>query len=373
MPVNISLDDAGAARAWFADVVEPLADSFDPEQVERYVSLFTRVLEAVDPEYRAAELAARYERVRRVRPFAGPDPEHVFVLSRVTLGADAAISSVMLDAVKQRFAAARVWYVGSRKGYELFAADRRVEHAPAPYNRTGSVRDRVVASQSLENLVNRARSIVVDPDSRMTQLGLVPVCPEEQYFFLETRGTTESGSLPEIAARWASAVFGVAEARPYVAVPEAEGPGAEITVSFGVGENPAKRVPDPFERRLLEYLASTGRTVMVDRGAGGEEGERVEQAAAGLANVSLFEGAFAEFAAHITRSRLYVGYDSAGQHAAAASGVPLVAIFAGYPNRRFLERWRPTGPGPVRVVEAQGKSADEVLRETAGVVALEIG
>jgi ADP-heptose:LPS heptosyltransferase len=353
LSVSISLDDAAAARAWFTEVVEPLADSFDPHDVERYVSLFTEVLQSADPSYRAADLVARYQRIRRPEPFAGPQPEHVFVLSRVTLGADVAITSVVLDAAKKRFPAARVWYVGSRKGYELFAADPRIEHAPAPYDRTGSLRDRILASQSLENLVNRARSVVIDTDSRLTQLGLIPVCPAQQYFFFETRTTPGPGSLTELTARWVEHILGVPNARPYIAVPPA--PGADIAVSLGTGENPAKRVPDPFERLLLERLAATGRSVLVDQGTGGEEAQRVQAATAGLPNIDLFEGSFAPFAARVASSKLFIGYDSAAQHVAAACGVPVVAIFAGYPNPRFLERWRPTGPGSVTVIEAAGQ------------------
>jgi ADP-heptose:LPS heptosyltransferase len=41
---------------------------------------------------------------------------------------------------------------------------------------------------------------------------------------------------------------------------------------------------------------------------------------------------------------LYVGYDSAGQHVAAAAGVPLISIFTGYPCERMLARWRPNTP-----------------------------
>jgi len=57
----------------------------------------------------------------------------------------------------------------------------------------------------------------------------------------------------------------------------------------------------------------------------------------------LWEGSFAGFASIIASSRLYVGYDSAGQHVAAASGVPLVSIFAGFPSPRMFDRWRPVG------------------------------
>ena len=367
MSASISLDDAAAARAWFASVVEPLADSFEPGQVTRYVELFSGVLAACDPAgFSERELAERYDRVRRVRPFRGPDPADVFVLSRVTLGADVAVTSVLMDALKRRFPSARIWFTGSRKGYELFAEDSRLGHAEARYDRVGSIRDRVAASRGLRDVVDREGAIVVDPDSRLTQLGLVPVCPEDRYYFFETRASGESGSLAEMAARWAGRVFGVEGARPYLAVQAADH-SADVTVSLGVGENAAKRVRDPFERMLLERLAESGRTVLVDRGAGGEESERVQRAAAGLRGVRLFEGAFAVFAARIAASRLYVGYDSAGQHAAAACGVPLITVFAGHPNRRFMERWRPTGPGVVRVVDAEQRDPEQVVEEVLGL------
>jgi len=38
---------------------------------------------------------------------------------------------------------------------------------------------------------------------------------------------------------------------------------------------------------------------------------------------------------------------------AAACGVPLVSIFAGFPNERMFERWRPTGSGPIRVLKVE--------------------
>jgi ADP-heptose:LPS heptosyltransferase len=372
LSANISLDDAATARAWFSEVVEPLADSFDAARVEEYVRMFAGVLEAVDPALEAGSLIERYHRVRRPRVYLGGQPDHVFVLSRVTLGADIAITSVLLDAAKQRFPESRIWYVGSRKGFELFAADPRVEHAPAPYDRTGSIRDRVMASQSLENLVSRARSITIDPDSRLTQLGLVPVCPEEEYFFFESRSVASPGSLAELTAQWAAATFGIPGAKPYFAVPAFSGPAPEITVSLGTGENSAKRLADPFERLLLERLHATGRSILVDQGAGGEESERVRRAAAGLAHVELFEGAFAAFASRIAASRLYIGYDSAGQHAAAAAGVSLIAIFAGYPSERFVERWRPTGPGRVAIVRGDRRDVGEVLHEVMSLASASI-
>ena len=62
------------------------------------------------------------------------------------------------------------------------------------------------------------------------------------------------------------------------------------------------------------------------------------------ARATFWEGSFAGFAQIIAGSRLYVGYDSAGQHVAAACGVPLISIFAGFPAPRMFDRWRPSGP-----------------------------
>ena len=84
--------------------------------------------------------------------------------------------------------------------------------------------------------------------------------------------------------------------------------------------------------------------IYIDKGAGGEEAARVERAVerSGV-RATFWEGSFAGFAAIISASRLYVGYDSAGQHVAAATGIPLITIFAGFPALRMFDRWRPTG------------------------------
>ena len=364
---NISLDDPAAARTWFAQTIEPLADSFEAANVHRYVHLFAEAIERVDPSLEADQIIDRYRRIREPRRFTGPEPDDVFVLSRVTLGADIAITSVMLDAAMRRFPRARIWFAGSAKAHKMFAANARIAHAPAAYQRTGSLRERIAASQALCELLDEPGAIVIDPDSRLTQLGLVPVCPESRYYFFESRGSDEPGTLSDLAARWVSRTFGVDDARAFMAAPEAQTVPADITVSLGIGENPDKRIPGPFERNLLEALSGRG-AVLVDQGAGGEESERVARAAAGLPNVRLLQGSFARFAACIAASQAYVGYDSAGQHAAAALGVPLVTVFAGFPNERFLERWRPSGRGPATVLRADRAAAEELVEHLEVVV-----
>src|SRR5579863_3481235 len=84
--------------ALFRVVVERLADLFEPRLCDVYAELFSQVIAGAILELKAPELRARYDRVRWPRRFQGDAGrvENVFVLSRITLGADAAITSVLL-------------------------------------------------------------------------------------------------------------------------------------------------------------------------------------------------------------------------------------------------------------------------------------
>jgi hypothetical protein len=348
-----------ATRALFTDVIEPLADHFEPADCEAYVRLFAPVLREVFPELAGENIEGRYHRIRRVRPIA-IEPRAVFVLSRVTLGADIAVTSIVLDAAKRRFPNAQICFVGPRKNAELFAGDPRIRPCTIPYARAGTLRERLSAWEPLRELTSTPDSLILDPDSRLTQLGLLPMGHDEHHHLFESRsfGGDSTDSLVTLTQKWVAATLGVPDARAYVCT-GLEAAEFATTVSFGVGENPAKRVGDPFEEEVLKRLPQP---ILIDKGAGGEEAERVERAvAASGVDAQFWEGSFAGFAAHIARSGLYAGYDSAGGHAAAACGIPLVSIFTGYPCARMFQRWRPSGPGLVHVVDAKGLQAEEVL------------
>ena len=331
-------------QALFGTWVEGLADRFDEALCQSYAGLFAQALVHAGEPTSAKVLVDRYQRVRRPRKVSG-DPRRVFVLSRVTLGADVAVTSVLLAAARQRFPSAELVFAGPRKNYELFAADPDIHHVPVEYPR-GGLRERVASGAELRSVLNVPDSLVIDPDSRLTQLGLLPVCDEERYYLFESRayGGASECSLPDLAAAWAEETLGVKGAKRFVALPPADRQEPGITVSFGVGENPAKRIADPFEEELLALLAKTGACLTIDTGAGGWEAERVRSAVARSGVQARFwEGSFAGFAARIAGSRLYVGYDSAGGHVAAACGVPLISVFAGFPSPRMFARWRPAG------------------------------
>ncbi len=356
-----------ATRALFAIVIEQLGDLFEPALCDVYARLFAHVISRALPEYDAGELLLRYRRVRQVRRFRGGEVRRVFVLSRVTLGADVAVTSVALAAAKQRFPAAEICLVGPAKNAEMFAADAGIVPIPVTYGRGSVLRERLLAAAELRVAVDERSSIVIDPDSRLTQLGLLPVCDDARYFFFESRafGGALPAPLPQLTAEWLSEVFDVDRFAPYVA-PLVQQRVADITVSLGVGENASKRIDDDFEFAVLERLLGLGRPILLDRGAGGEEAERVDALVAKLRHppqLHVHDGAYASFASHIVQSKLYFGYDSAGQHVAAAAGVPLVSVFTGYVSERMYFRWRPSTPNS-HVVAVDPANRQSVLERT---------
>lgn len=174
----------------FRVVAEGLADRFEPALCDTYAELFAEAIAPGESE----TLVERYRRVRIPRLITG-DPRTVFVLSRVTLGADVAVTSVILDAAKRRFPEAAICLVAPRKNWELFAADPRILHVPVSYRR-GTLSERLASGPELRAALAQPDSIVIDPDSRLTQLGLLPVCPEERYYFFESRGYGGDGDDP---------------------------------------------------------------------------------------------------------------------------------------------------------------------------------
>ena len=359
-----------ATRALFSVVIERLADLFEPSLVEIYVRLFTRVIARAIPDYNADDLLVRYRRVSQPRPFQGGEVTRVFVLSRVTLGADVAVTSVALAAMKERFPETEICLVGPAKNAELFAADKRIVPIPVTYSRSGLLKDRLMAVIELHSIVDEPGTVVIDPDSRLTQLGLIPICDDSRYYFFESRafGGFSTLALPELISAWLGESFFVDDSKPYVA-PVLGPKVADVSVSWGVGENSEKRVSDEFEFGVLSFLLERGRTVIVDRGAGGEEADRIDALQRRLNSplLHVYDGSYGGFASHIVQSDLYIGYDSVGQHVAAAAGVPLVSAFAGYPCERMFARWRPNGPD-AHVVAVNDANRAEALSSVLNAI-----
>lgn len=443
-----------ATRAIFALLVERLADSFEHDAAALYDRVFTQIIQICRSDPRAAaldrELAGfgllteeqifvRAAALRRVSQFASaPDSslKRVIVLSRVTLGADVAITSVILERVKQEFPAAEIVLVGSRKTTELFGGDQRLQFKKLDYQRGGVLIERLLAwidlLASVRELTDELRDgeyLVIDPDSRLTQLGLLPVTKTGEgghgtgfrvatsehksgelpkYLFFPSReyGSTTTKSLAQLASDWLDEIFGVSEttlprvslkredievARQLAAQLRGDRSRRLVAINFGVGENPLKRVGAEFEISLINHLAQDGVSIILDKGASVEETALVDKIVAeatsiGLerrvrsievngatliehldathldADILVWNGRIGMLAALIGESDLYIGYDSAGQHIAAALGIPCIDVFAGSSSPRMADRWKPTGPAEIQVVpvETLGANAEDI-------------
>jgi ADP-heptose:LPS heptosyltransferase len=415
-------EDPALARAGvhglFPCLVEQLGDAFDPAACALYDRLFVQVIQhcrrlpagaALDAELRRFGLATERDILARAACIRAPKRmnreqgcrlKRAFVLSRVTIGADVAVTSVVLAALKRFCPQAQLTLVANPKVQQLFAGDASVSLCALEYARGGGLFDRLDSWLKAIEVVRRETAglqaseyLVIDPDSRLTQLGLLPLLHDESaYAFFESR-SYRAGHLQkisELTAHWLQRLCGmdlpiypycapspadVALARQVVGAARARSTGPVVSLNLGVGANPRKRLPDPFEYRLLERLLQEGVTVILDKGGEPEEAARIEAlrlacAAKGYGTVALSEasadldhlvstpdprlltwqGGIGRLAALIGQSDLYVGYDSAGQHIAAALGVPTVDIFTGFSSPRMPQRWAPHGPGPVHLL-----------------------
>jgi hypothetical protein len=352
----------------------------------------------------------------------------VMVLSRVTLGADIAVTSIVLQKARRIFPQADLVIAGSQKLAQLFGGDERLRIRPVRYHSEGGLIERLSSWPPLvEAIEDEMRGlspgewVLIDPDARLLQLGLLPVIAnDEGYFFLESRafGKPGDGNLSRITLRWLGEMFGGAaqdesEILPTVFLKDDDtawgrtvssslrqrGARFLVTASFGVGGNQGKRLPDPFEEQLLLRLMEDGVTVLLDSGFGADEvkrakllaervisqGRSVVEVGAGNAkeyssgkmvrcDMVTWHGEIGPFAALIGASDEYIGYDSSGQHIAAALGVPAIDIFAGNTTPIFRERWTPSGRAAVEVIVQSDPDAalEEVIARHKAIQAAAI-
>ncbi|MGA1368887.1 MAG: glycosyltransferase family 9 protein, partial [Blastocatellia bacterium] len=413
----------------FREGIERINDSFVPSAEEVYRRLFSQVVHywSRRPEGRFIAkglpffaLADEQQLVDRHRALAScPVPtateraavRKILFLSRVTVGADVAITSVLMDGVRHALPGAERVLLGAERLRELYGGEAGLRIRSIDYPRGGTLLARLQSwpvtlaaiEEELEGL-GPGEGWVIDPDSRLTQLGLLPLLQADRgYYHFPSRATSIAGEpaaglpLGRLAARWIDRLLGDAlqegqeEIRPYLALPKQEGDvgraiaewirggiegaGAKLTtISFGVGGNATKRLTPEHETAILHHLTRQGR-VILDSGGSAEERAAVEEILSPLQTFGVtiaearegepianrfrdtprptilrWEGGIGSLAGLIAASDRYLGYDSSGQHLAAALGVPGLTLFLTDNPPAFAERWRPSGKGEVRVL-----------------------
>ncbi len=422
---------AGVA-ALFPALIERLNDSFDPAACKLYHQIFAQVIDFYRglPEAREfdkalrnfglmneADLLTRKSRISNLK-FPIPNPQSqiskVLLLSRVTIGADVAVTSVIIAKLRNLLPQAEFVLLGSRKLRELFGGDPRVRIHEIKYERGGGVLSRLTSWIDVIEAVNdEVKGLdtdefwLIDPDSRLTQLGLLPLLKDERnYFFFESRSYQHENAtrIGQLASCWLDEITGTTgEAFPYVALPaehrnfgqsvceKLRRTGSHIiAISLGVGGNPRKRISDQFEFELVNHLIADS-TLILDKGASNEERQQINRIVAMLraggktvveinqqnsaavisqekiqADAITWDGSIGAFGGLIAASDEYIGYDSAGQHVAAALRVPALTIFVNSNTRTFAERWQSHGSG---LIEALNLDAGRIPANADGILA----
>jgi ADP-heptose:LPS heptosyltransferase len=424
-------------KGLFPELIERLNDAFEPGCCDLYDRVMAQIIDfyrhqprgekldallrgfgivsEADLLLRKARLSKRSEGTNR-REIRNK-VRKVILLSRITIGADVAVTSVLMSALQAAVPQAEVVLIGPLKLQELFQDYRGLRLRAVTYQREGGVLDRLTSwvdlveaiSQETEGL-SEDEVWIVDPDSRMTQLGLLPVTNNERnYFFFESRRYRHPAidRLGELAADWANQCWPIPDRMGMKHFPRVA-PSAEalafgaavadrlrgrrhrhlVSISLGVGGNDRKRVSAEFEDLLVSALSQDA-SLVIDKGSTPEERDQVNRlvrtlkltgssvveakqgeriiwpASASEVDVFTWEGGIGMFAGLVAASDQFVGYDSAGQHIAAALGRPTLTVFVNASTPLFESRWRPTGPTETRVLsltreDVVSKSVEEI-------------
>jgi len=410
----------------FPALIERLNDSFDLAACGLYDQVLAQIIEFCRhlPEGKAldkglcrfglrneTEVLTRKSRISNLKsqipnPASFPAVKKVLLLSRVTIGADVAITSAILAKLREVLPQTEFVFLGSRKLRELYGGDSRIRVREIAYERGGNLLSRLMSWLDVLDTVDEERRDldkdevwVIDPDSRLTQLGFLPLVEgDHNYFFFESRSYQPESSyaLGQLAANWIREIVGNANpAFPFVALPAkhrefgkaiaASIRNPVVALSFGVGGNHRKRISDEFEAQLVQTLLADSRLIL-DKGATVEERDQINRITTTIraqgktvieiteanqpqiaeqdlseADVVTWDGSIGAFAGLIAASDKYIGYDSAGQHIAAALGVPTLTIFVNANSAAFANRWRPFGKGKIEVVKVEAAAANHSL------------
>lgn len=403
-----------AAQALFGIIIESLCDDFEDLQTETYNRVMAQIINycrklraARDLDrflrefkiYSRQDLLTRINKIRLDQKQLSPkrDVKKILLLSRVTIGADVAVTSIIIQRMAQLFPSAELVLIGGAKLDEIYGGNANIRLNQVVYSRKGGLLDRLSSWQSVLKIIDRElaacpleNTILIDPDSRLSQLGVLPIIDLENYYFFDSRSAVSFAgnlSMAQLTNAWLNRITGLKEFHyPMVwlcpsdlhqaaqLVNQLKGSGARriLALNFGVGGNPRKKVGHRLEQELLLNLLQAPDTViLLDKGAGEDELRSSDALLAGIKSngVAVHNGSFeagvdagfnrgviglqtriGEIAAIIANCDEYIGYDSACQHFAAALNIPSLTIFAGSNNMRFIRRWSAFGLNTCKIV-----------------------
>ena len=346
---NKEVAEAGE-NGLFRLLAERLSDSFDRQSCALYDMAFIKTIQFSRdlPQGKALdealsnlgltseeELTARKKRLSEKKiQFEKKELAHIkkcLILSRVSLGSEIAVTSVVIQKMLDSCPNAQVALVGDGAMADIFTDLDRFCVRHFKYPTSGGLFEKLGAWIELLDLVNHeingldpSEYIVIDPDSRITQLGHLPLFPNEQnnenngdapnepdvdkpdvdkpnvnkpedkspYLFFQSRSFVRPGleRISELTGRWLGAIFGGDAPRPFIKLgSKARNYAASlrsalvkeetlfVSVAFGVGGNENKRLGDEFERDLIKNLASKkNSSILLFKGGDPKERERAD-------------------------------------------------------------------------------------------------
>lgn len=389
----------------FKTIIEKLCDSFDESDNDTYRWVMAQIVEFCRKlpfagqfnqklsDFGMNSTEALVERSRRLsahppKRFKGANAKKVIVLSRVTIGADIAITSIVIRKLMKACPDAQFIIIGNEKLNELFGANRRIQIINLLYSKKETLLDRLMKWIEVVDIVEKESIgfhqgdiVLIDPDSRLSQLGLLPCTEDADYYYWNSRrilpavGNTsfsvdtnrwlnhmimdDAILTPRL---WLKSQFQM-EGREFVKSLKQAGAAKVIVVNFGVGGDMDKRVNLQFEQKVLSHILSMDNVaLLLDKGVSKEEESRIDLLAKqmGGREVSLenkqwlsppFPGAglyymktsIGQIAGLIEAADGYIGYDSACQHIAAAVNTNCITVFVTKRSVRFINRWSSFG------------------------------
>ncbi len=403
-----------AAAALFGIIIEQLCDDYQDFQFDTYNRVMTQIVSYcrtlpegkllheylnVNHITNQRELFEYAHRVHYQQYQFDPTKsiQRIFLLSRITIGADVAIVSVMTQRLMKQFPQAEIVILGSDKLNEVFGGNPRVRVRPLGYERKGGLLQKLNTWIEVSDIIKQEsasdspdRILIVDPDSRITQLGMLPLGAPQNYLYFNSHpesSTAPKASIAEITNQWLDQVFGPAEfCYPQVWLTNAVSRQVEpfensirnsgcqriVVVNLGVGGNDQKRLSLEFEIKLISRLLEDPHTVVVlDMGFGDEEWDRARRILTEVQNhntpvqqfrfedmeqisfphgILAVQSSIGQMAGLISCADEFIGYDSACQHIAAALRITTLTIFAGTNNPRFIRRWSACGQGTTKII-----------------------
>ncbi|MBI5556586.1 MAG: hypothetical protein HY885_03005 [Deltaproteobacteria bacterium] len=401
---NFQLRKAAVA-ALYKNIIEPLCDDFTSAGVRMCNLALLRMIGflRLQPEGQGLHnllnelhypvqdlLLQRFEKIKQPSVLSASlkkNIKKILILSRVTVGADVAIVSIMVHRLLRSFPRADIIVFGPPHLPEIFFGMDRVHWEKIHYQRDGGLIGRLTSYTYLYQLLQNewhglhdGQTLLFDPDSRLSQLGLLPLIDDRYYCYFPSRldQQIDDSRLSQLTNRWLNHILAeevnllpqisirsahLADIKSFFAqFPETC---KKIVINFGVGNDARKRLADPFEEKLLAGLLQQENAIVVlDSGSHPDERERARGLMEIMASQSFptaavsektlttkkipfqhglvcIQGGIGMLAALIDQADIFLGYDSCCQHLATARGTRSIICFAGAPNDRFFDRWRP--------------------------------